>query len=139
MKHIEFRAWHKEEQYMTDVVAISDVQVYGDNVIKGRSYNIRTKRGGDYFEWVSPSEVIVMMYTGLKDINGKKIYEGDIVEYTSPHYMNKSNKVVKYEGGGFSLFSNIAEYCEDCGFNPIDTENCKVIGNIYENPDEKLD
>lgn len=70
---------------------------------------------------------IVMQCTGLKDKNGKPIYEGDVIQDTIiPEYFY----VVEWNNGGFSLKSTIGN-----SFRLIDTMRLEVIGNIYENPE----
>lgn len=65
-------------------------------------------------------------YTGLKDIHGIMIYEGDIL---TDHETGELYKVI-FEECGFK-----AEYKEYL-FDLINVAHfCEVIGNIYENPE----
>lgn len=71
---------------------------------------------------------VVMMSTGLKDINGTEIYEGDIVKNIYDEIY-----VVKWFDAGFHL-----EEKYNGGFDYFELHfgnNKEVIGNIYENQD----
>lgn len=80
----------------------------------------------------------ICQYTGVTDMNGVKVYEGDIIEYHSDiintfYKINKINRVVEYKYGMYGIegiekgthipFANILKY------------KYKVIGNIYQNSD----
>lgn len=82
-------------------------------------------------------ENTVGQYTGLKDKNGKEIYEGDILEYKSGH--------PKHNG---KIFNNVVEFASGqslCGWRmrnkscvvkatPYKFGSSTIIGNIYETP-----
>jgi uncharacterized phage protein (TIGR01671 family) len=87
----------------------------------------------------------VGQYTGLTDMNGKKIFEGDIVEYNDGYHYFKG--VVKYELGAFGVackytipleFSQCDNFISfwDMIWNSEDTTaqnvEVEVIGNVYD-------
>lgn len=71
----------------------------------------------------------VMQYTGLKDKNGKEIYEGDIL---------KDEKGTIYEivwGNDLLWLAKTKEMHRNCYCPKGVSKRAEVIGNIYENPE----
>ncbi len=123
----KFRAWLKEEKRMTDVHEMT--------FIDGEVYLISDITGFYAYE-----EFKLMQSTGLKDKNGKEIFEGDIVRYKYDN-TNTFTEAVTYDEvlGGFGLEDNDAlggcvftfgELSED-----IDFSSFEIVGSIYENPE----
>ena len=67
-------------------------------------------------------------YTGLKDKNGKKIFEGDIVEFTN---LDLPDMVIRFDNGSFM-------FCEDENSTYEElrmTYTVEVVGHIYDTPE----
>lgn len=111
MREIKFRYWNKKDGWcgafavhQTGLVRFGDTEPI----------------------WQTPEEDggVLMQYTGLKDRNGKQIYEGDVIDWESGDGISRMVMEIKQDtlGGRFQTI-------------PYINSSSEVIGNIYENPE----
>ena len=107
---IKVRAWDKKNKRMLkpDAIWLKHQEIS----IEGCFYN----------------NVILMLFTGLTDINGKEIYEGDII---SSFY---DKWIVSFGNGSFYLKAPLTSSYMDLSREIINWHDLEVIGNVWENP-----
>lgn len=137
MREIKFRAYDKKWKRW---ILPEDITYYGG---MGWSFERRENPEGDIIETteLKHGEIAFMQYTGLKDKNGKEIYEGDIVKYQDNIY--KAN----CRSGCFMLDNIKNGKNNDKGYEIWDTHVwhtlfdwrhlLEIIGNIYEKKEKE--
>ena len=75
---------------------------------------------------------VLVKSTGFKDIEGKEIYEGDIIRYWDNFDERYKLAIIKFDKGGFIITNNRINW--DIGLTNKD-DKIKIVGNIYENKD----
>lgn len=122
--NLKFRAWLKENKEMVDVGEIHFFNGEFDFI-------------GDAITWMCKSDDCVLMQsTGLKDKNGKEIFEGDILSIETDEETVKvevswdsKHALFVFESEKYNEKVALAELFEDNSYQ------FNIIGNIYENPE----
>ena len=120
----KFRAWLKEESEIIEVDTMNwfdgEFESIGDGVTFLREAN----------------KIELMQSTGLKDKNGKEIFEGDILAVETDEevvnlnvFWDEEHALFMFESKKYNEKDLLAELVEDKAY-PFE-----IIGNIYENPE----
>lgn len=120
MREIKFRAWFGEEHKM---IPFDELHIELEN----GEYTVWYSLDGDSIQdGLCLEDFNIMQYTGLKDKNGKEIYEGDIVRLPEDEDYKYYSIIYSKNRLGFTLSNG-------CGFGL--SYGIEVVGNIYENPE----
>lgn len=127
MREIKFRAWNRVTKKFMDIINITfdfcdsnitHIDTIGASIVCTIPYKV-------------PQEAIVTQFTGLKDKNGKEIYEGDIIEHIGYPTYNLTPEII--------VIANLNFFMQDIGYDSREmgadwtSESMKIIGNRFEN------
>lgn len=128
MRTIKFRAWDIENKKFIPYHKDTYIEI-----VDGDLYEITSESccGGIEINRLCSK---IMQFTGFKDLNGREIYEGDIIKYVNQLY-----KVEFFRGSFFlrdsSKYDGDSDLIYGIYFPDIaDLEkSCEIIGNVFEN------
>lgn len=132
MKEVEFRAWDLKDKRMYHNVGIVGTLIILEHEQSGYEFCELELKSYDHID----NNYVLMQYSGIKDTEGTKIFEGDMVrifvpddpeakEYISTVFELEGALVVKMVG--YDIYTD--DHC--VGWVPED-HRLEVIGNIYE-------
>ncbi len=125
MREIKYQAFIEKniiEGYPSSIYQVRKIMFNEDGVLTAIEL--------DLCDWIDIKWVTLREFTGLKDKNGKEIYEGDILER-----VDSSKVIIKWSQASHS-FEWFSAKLPDRFWNSDaeDWQMSEVIGNIYENP-----
>lgn len=131
MRKFKFRIWHKKENRWLDPWAEEDPIISLKDFGYGCNVFLYDREDGFSDLHCQMEDLVIQQFTGLKDINGEEIYEGDIVEWQDSIRNTISRQETHREEITFShgvFWASLPLY----EINKL----CKVIGNIFEDKND---
>ena len=142
-REIKFRAWSTRDKLWCGAFSIHKSGLFSEminaHIEEPQHIAIADAHWQDLSK-ENPDGIILMQFTGLKDKNGKEIYEGDVVRVGEfENDSDSSIHQVKWFGEeGYPAFDLVKWGGEANALSEIsqgDNFECEVIGNVYENPE----
>lgn len=132
---VRYRAWISEADTMTN--DLKGIDFENETVVLKKYY---WEDGFPVEEEVFEVEIgnaILMQSTGLKDKNGKEIFEGDVVQFEDCYEVSDSlyinTGIIEWCQGGFHVTNRDSVLMED--LLDGDSLDVTIISNIYETPE----
>lgn len=121
-RKIEYRVWDNKNKSYSDPYRYTYYALTQDGELDFYLH-------GDHNGNADPDVYLIEQYTGLRDKNGKKIYEGDIVKvlgsYSSVYQCDSGEWVLPYFYKDDDPISSLIFHC--------DKGQVEIVGNIHEN------
>ncbi|MVM33617.1 hypothetical protein GO755_26500 [Spirosoma sp. HMF4905] len=125
MRQLKFRLWHTSEY---PVVELRNTMAYQPNLSLDGAYDAHMHGNG-----------VMMEFTGQTDMDGKDVYEGDIIETRHEDKMELKGfglvyNEIAFRDGCFGLIGEVTS--EHACFAQIgEIKDARVVGNIFQNPE----
>lgn len=125
MREIKFRAWHKKRK---KIYTVLELRLEGQDDEGGFA---KLNSPDNQLCFTPIKRVALMQYVGLKDINGKEIFEDDIL--LTSHTPNVRVYWDDLDGRWAGEYINSST--QPCCINDSVKYTSEVIGNVHENPE----
>ena len=133
MRELRFRVWNIADKCWDNP---NILEVWNDS---GKLEPYKYIKSGKLDPIYNPKEnYVIQQFTGLKDLKGKDIYEGDLVLYHVKMFGESENipLVVEFNNGSYeAMFPKELDGLSFPMWFDSALFNCEIVGNIFENPE----